>query len=199
MTTKVDGDPDQTLSQQKGGIGWPYVVVMDPEGLVVARNLEVVRPQDPSTVLGAARSQTEEFRSLEQSAAEGDQDTRLRYLMRRLELFNVPAADARAMQKGLGELDSERAAELEQMLVNYEVDQLFASAPSRDMKGYAVIVPGAVKLAKQDRVPTGEGRARNFWRLVGMYAQQAGDQELAKRAAQGIRDASDGVKAKKLR
>jgi len=186
ITTKVDGDPDQSLSQEKGGIGWPYLIAMDSDGTVIVRNIEK-RKQTVATFRDIIDAEVPAYLALKAAAAKGDDDALVAFLKKRIELANISFAEASAERNKLSKLDAEQAASLDQALVELEVDELFASIKERNPRGYAKAAPIAARMAEAGRIPEGKARARNFWRLVGMYAQSSKDQELAKRARAALK------------
>lgn len=187
ITTKVDGDPHQSLSQEKGGIGWPYLIAMDSDGTVIARNIEM-REQSVATFRAVIDEEVPAYLALKTAAMSGDGEAVLTFLRKRIDLANISFAEASAEREKLEDLDATQAAVLDQSLIELEVDELFASIKDRNPKAYAKAAPIAAKMAKADRIPKEQARARNFWRLVGMYAKASKDQELGKRASAALKN-----------
>jgi len=185
-TSFVESDPHQSLSQEKGGIGWPYVVVMDAEGTVMVRNIET-RAKKVSEFESIIEREVPAYMRLQEAAADGDAEAVHAFLRRRMELANISFTDASAERKKLTDLEEAEASKLDQDLINLQVDELFASIKERSQVAYAKAAPLAAKMVEQERIPRGEARTRNFWRLVAIYAQATKDKELAERAQKAIK------------
>ncbi len=187
ITTKVDGYPHQSLSQEKGGIGWPYMIVLDSDGTVIVRNIEM-REQSVATFRAVIDDEVPTYLALKTAAMQGGGEAVLTFLRKRIDLANISYAEASSERKKLEHLDAKEAASLDQSLVELEVDELFASIKERNAEAYAKAAPIAAKMAEAGRIPEEKARARNFWRLVGMYAKASKDQELAKRASAALKE-----------
>lgn len=159
---------------------------MDSEGTVIVRNIEL-REQSVATFRDVVDREVPAYLELKAAAAEGDSDAAAAFLRKRIDLANISYTEASAERKKLEDLSEEDAAFIDQQLVELEVDELFASIKERNEKGYAKAAPAAAKMVEAGRIPKEKARARNFWRLVGIYAKASKDQELAKRASAALK------------
>jgi predicted peptidase len=185
-TSFVETDPYQSLSQEKGGIGWPYLVVMDEEGTVMVRNIEA-RAKNVAEFESIIAREVPAYKKMAAAAAGGESEAVHAFLRKRMELANISFADASAERKKLTDLEDSEAEKLDQDLINLQVDELFASIKERSQAAYAKAAPIAAKMVEEERIPVGEARTRNFWRLVEIYGRMTKDKDLQERAKKAIR------------
>lgn len=185
-TSFVETDPLQSLSQEKGGIGWPYMVVMDEVGTVMVRNIES-RARNVAQFQSIVEREVPAYKEMASAAADGKPEAVHAFLRKRMELANISFADASAERKKLTDLEAAEAAKLDQDLINLQVDEIFASIKERSQAAYAKAAPKTAKMLEEERIPNGEARARNFWRLVEIYGKMTKDKDLQERAKKAIR------------
>lgn len=173
ITSKVEGDPHQSLLTDKGGRGFPYLVYMDQEGEVLAQPKErSVKGFDAT--LGAV----ETYRTLKARVEKGDESVAGEYFLARLSLGQLKLAEAKAEAKEV-KLTEEQAQKLDKLLLNLEVDEATATVRSREK----LLEVGGMfrKMWQEGRVPTGNS-ALPFWYFIIEVAITEEQVELATKA-----------------
>lgn len=127
ITSQVEGDPYQTLLQEKGGDGFPYVAFLDAQGQLLAPSEYPPNLENFKT----AQKEAEEFRDLMAKAEAGDQGARLPVFKRRIKLRHFSPAQAREKLAELKDLSAADREELDEAVFGLELGELF-KALSRD-------------------------------------------------------------------
>jgi hypothetical protein len=158
VTSRVEGDAYQTLLQEKGGRGFPYLVWMDAEGNVLAK-------QGDRSVEGfdKTRKTLQAFLPLEAKAAKGDKEAGVDALIAGIELGRYDADQAKERLGKLGTIPADKQKAIDGLLVNLEVDGMMAEVGSP----LQAVEVGRKFLAMEQagRVPTGRA-ARTFYALI---------------------------------
>jgi hypothetical protein len=178
ITTHVDGDKDQDLLRAKGGNGFPYLVFLDAEGNVTAR-------QDERTVasFAATAGKLAKVMELEARAKPGDVPAAADLLIAKLQLGSLDLMAARKALAALGTMDDVRQKTIDQELVNLEVDESMQTIRSQeDMEARQKTF---AEMLAAGRVPTGVA-ARRFYSLVLSHAEKQRDAKLFAQALEGI-------------
>lgn len=114
IMSRVPGDKDQNLLMEKGGQGFPYLVFMDAEGNVLAKH-EGSRDAEGFRQTG---QKVQAFLALRKKAEAGGPEAKIDYLIARLDLGHVKAAQAERDLAGLGKPSPEQEARFREALAN---------------------------------------------------------------------------------
>ncbi len=158
VTSHVESDAYQGLLQEKGGTGFPYLVWMDADGNVLAK-------QGDRSVDGFAKTYKtlKDFLTLEQKASKGDKAAGVDALIAGLELGRYDADKAKELLGTLGKVPADKQKAIDGLLVNLEVDGVIAGVRSKDQAVEAG--KGFLEMEKAGRVPTGRS-ARAFYSVI---------------------------------
>lgn len=77
VTTHLDDTPDQDLLSEKGGNGFPYLVLMDSEGVVLARRFRPTSADAMKSELKAAAEVKAELDAMRKKAEKNPRDKKL--------------------------------------------------------------------------------------------------------------------------
>lgn len=167
MTSQVETDKYQGLLREKGGRGFPYLVFMDAEGEVTAK-------QGERTVAGfqATLSALSAIADLQKKATAGDKVATVDLLLAEMTLGRLDSAAAKARAEKLGALDGERKQKLDSALIGLEVEDMMAGARTREAA--AEMAEKCLAMLKDGRVPTGRV-ARTFYLQAMSAAEKAKD------------------------
>lgn len=169
VTSRVEGDAHQSLLQEKGGRGFPYLVWMDADGNVLAK-------QGDRSVEGFQKTHKTltDFLALEAKAAKGDKAAGVDALLAGLELGRYDADQAKEKIAGLGKIPADKQKLIDGMLVNLEVDAVMADVRSQEQ----AIEAGTkfLVMEKAGRVPTG----RTAWAFYSVILEVHADNKDAK-------------------
>jgi hypothetical protein len=180
ITSRIEGEKYPTLLSEKGGRGFPYVVVMDAEGDVLAKH------QGPRTVEGfrATVGRAKDFQDL---LARDDltPEEQVDLFFMRLDLGHFDLETVRAEAEKLGELDEETQARVDDAILAMEIS---ANAPQRreDLAKSGKIY---AEWYAKGKAPS-EGRPlETFFVCILEYAYEQGDATLFEDALGKLRDA----------
>ncbi|MBI5365800.1 MAG: hypothetical protein HZA54_02085 [Planctomycetes bacterium] len=164
------------MLEEKGGRGFPYLVMMDAEGAVLAAHA------GPRTVEGFAETLRRVRQQLEtrKKAESGDVGARIDLLIDEVEGGRMKPEAARAKLAELGKPTPEQEARLNAALATGEVMEVMqAAGPGmRTVEGQRAIAQKFYEMKKAGRVPTDERASFPFWNGVADAAQRAGDVEV---------------------
>ncbi|MFM1870619.1 MAG: hypothetical protein RL398_41 [Planctomycetota bacterium] len=158
VTSRVETDKHQGLLQEKGGRGFPYLVFMDADGNVTAK-------QGERTVAGfeKTRGNLVAFADLEAKFKKGDKAAGVDALIAGMELGRYTAEDAKAMLPKLGKIPADKQAKIDGMLVNSEVDALMANVRTKEQA--AEVGRKFAEMDKAGKVPSGRA-ALSFYSIM---------------------------------
>ncbi len=158
VTSQVDGDAHQDLLAQKGGRAFPYLVFLDADGAVAAKQVE-------RTVAGfvATRGKLATLAGLEEKHAAGDAAAGADALQLRLELGQCTAAVANERLSRLGPIPAAKLAALQTLIVNAEVEGLMADV--RTKVEAAAAGRTFLVMAREGRIPSGR-TALTFYSVI---------------------------------
>ena len=175
ITTKLTGDPDQSLLGQKSArVAFPTLLFLDPQGEVLARQGE-----RSVTAFRKSVQALELIQRLQVDAAKGDEAAKAAVFLAQLDLGNFNFNTAQAASASL-KLDAQQQQTLAIALVNLEVDHLYAEA--RKDRSYADLAPKFLAMRKAGRVPTARTTRLRFWTQIMNSAQQSRDAKLYEEA-----------------
>lgn len=165
VTSLVDGDPHQGLLREKGGTGFPYLIWMDADGNIAARQRE-------RSVEGFQQTLATLLRvcQLEAEAAAGDRQAAVEALISGLRIGRYDFEQAKARREALGEIPLDAATQIETLLVDLEVQTVLARVREREQ----VLDAGRHFLAmlEQERVPTGRLAASFYSAILEVHADR---------------------------
>lgn len=168
--------------QEKGGPGFPYLVVMDAEG-------EVIAPPDSRTVESFTKvvSAATGYGVLKNRYESGDKQAAAGYLEAGLDLGILPAETARKIFAGLEGLKADEIAELNNKIAAVEFGIVLESVNSSE----SAVAAGEtfLEMLASGFVPEGM-QATNLWAMVSYYAEAQEDAELLARAINEFKQAA---------
>ena len=191
VTTHVDSDKYQDLLGRKGGGGWPYIVVMDAEGGVLAKHDGSGGPGTFQKTKGFERTvaeaeeTAEKLAALGERAAGGDAAAAASLLDLEVDLRRVEPEGAKQRLAELeGILDDRRRA-IDVKIVIMEVGAIQTQATEDPKTQYAVGKQFAA-MVHEDRTPP-DDEAMYFWYFTSIYAEKERDAALYGRALEGLK------------
>lgn len=186
ITSRVSTDPHQDLLQKKGGNGFPYIVILDDSGNVVAKHAGA------RTIEGFEKSlaKANEFFALKAKAEGGDADAAIEVFLAQVEMGHFKPAEAREKAKALKGLTAEQAEKVAEMATELEIAEIMSSARSQaDLPG---IGKKLAALAAEGKVSKNEQTNVNFWNVISMHAMEAKDAKLLGQAIEELKKANRG-------
>jgi hypothetical protein len=179
ITSRVSTDPHQDLLQKKGGNGFPYIVILDDSGNVVAKHAGA------RTIEGFEKSlaKANEFFALKAKAEGGDADAAIEVFLAQVEMGHFKPAEAREKAKSLKGLTAEQAEKVATMATDLEIAEIISSArsqadlPALGKKLAALAAEG--KVSKKDAV--------NQWFFISAHAKEAKDAKLLGQAIEELK------------
>lgn len=183
ITTQVKGDKHPDLLRQKGGLGPPYVAMLDARGSVVGKLKESRDVAGFTAMAAKAAVCAAELSTLATAAAAGDVAARRQLFVRRLELGAYATMDdATADLAGFD--DADRAA-IDQPLYDFSVRlRIDAIGSKRDSaacgKAFALEIR-AGRTFKGDLL-----RLQSYWVFAAEHARSTEDVLVAERAVAAI-------------
>jgi len=174
-TSRVEGEPYPDLLSEKGGTGFPYLVVLDAQG-------EVLAPHNgPRTVEAFAKttSTSETYFELMKKYEAGDKAAAAGYLQAGLELGAISADRARELLASLEKIsDAEREA-IELKIMDAEFMSIIRSV--RTIETAVAAGETLAAMIEAGFEPEGD-QAINTWAMISYYATEKKNAELLSRA-----------------
>lgn len=188
ITSQVEGDKDQGLLREVGGRVFPHLVFLDADGEVFC----TVPADEGERVVSRfveLRGQAEAARALEARFRAGEKAVAQELLMTRYSLNAISFQHATELA---GEIhaDAEQRKQIDQVLLQIEVQELYDSA--RQVSESAVVGRRFGEMWKQGRVPTG-APARNFFSMILTAKDVDGDVDGFSKALDAYRDVVKGL------
>lgn len=161
IMSRVPGDKHQDLLMEKGGQGFPYLVFLDADGNVLARH-EGARDVEGFRQTG---QKVRDFLELRRKAEAGGPEAKIDYLIARLDLGHVKAADAERELAGLGKPSAAQQGRFDGALANATVleevralqsDEAAAEAGKKFYERYKAGKPA----------PTADDAMQAYWILL---------------------------------
>jgi hypothetical protein len=173
VSSHIPTDADQTLFAEKGGTGFPTLMVLDEDGNVLARQCGERSMCAVRGVVDAARG----FANLIKNPP-ADPEVRYACFAKQVEFGHFAPEQARAKMKELGALSADRQTRLDTAITSRE----FALAVSEIRRATtdSARLQAAVRLVemkKAGHIPS-DGNALAFWDWVIAYAAHSKDPEL---------------------
>lgn len=183
ITSRVDDEPYPNLLQEKGGMGFPHIAMLDAEGDVLTIH------QSSRSVEGFQESldKSSEVLALQMKADAGDANAKVEVFLMQLDMMSFEDAKAKlsevkALPAFAQQVDSDRMAEIEQTLVNLEVNDIISGVRSEEDQEAAAEKLIALKSA--GRTPTGQ-TAMMFWNTLLNHAATKRDVKMIREFADG--------------
>lgn len=166
------------MLREKGGNGFPYLIWMDANGDVIAK-----QGKRSVEAFEESRAKVHEYEALKKKADSGDAKARTQLFMSRLEMGTMKASE---VQRGMDELklDPAQRKKAEQAIVNLEVGEVFASVRSRD--DLARVTDKLIAMKNAGKLPTGD-MAMQFWNVLLGHADQQRDAEAFAEALDALK------------
>lgn len=183
ITTQVPGDKHQDLLAQKGGNGFPHLVMLEPSGMVVAQ-LEGDRDVAGFAAMATkGQAKAAEIKKLVDAAAGGDKAAQVALFKVRLEVGSFASvADARKEFDALADADK---AALEQPLYDFSVRLRLGQLTSQeDALAAGKEFAEAIRAGKSFKGDA--GTAQGYWSLAVNYAKSVKDVTVAERCIAAI-------------
>lgn len=143
VTSHVDGDADQELLGEKGGGGFPYLVVLDSEGNVLAKH----EGQRTADAFGATLKTATAYAELRAKAAGGDAAAAKEVLFKDAEMGNLKAADAKAALEKMKDLTDDEKTKLSGLILDLELKDVMTQF-GKDVKGLGQDDKAKIKVAQ---------------------------------------------------
>ena len=169
-TSHVDGEPHPRLLYEKGGVGWPTVVMLDDEG----RTLDVVGHMTPVQQLENTYDKLMQWKEL-RSKAENSRDRAVakELFMMELAMGNRPFAEMLKRRRNLMFSDNEQKL-VEQQLINLQFQETLRATKDG---GEADSGKTFVEMFRVGRIPDTKSTTM-FWKYQFDYAARQRDVEL---------------------
>jgi hypothetical protein len=128
IMSRVQGDKDQDLLQEKGGTGFPYMIFMDAEGNILAKH----DGSRDAAGFSDTGKKVASFLDLRKKAEKGDKAAKIDYLIAQLELDHVKPDEAEKQLKALGKPSKDQQAKWDGALANAAVLEIAKAVRSKD-------------------------------------------------------------------
>lgn len=174
LTTRVEGDPHQGLLREKGGSGFPYLVFMDAEGEVLAKQMD----RSVDAFLASAQA-LKELPALTKRIAKGDPKAKIELFIAELALGRLTFDDATARHAELVNITKEQEAKILPQLATLEYQQLITAM--RDASKREQTQARVLAMFNEERTPGGI-YALSFLTQVMAAAEQARDADTFAKA-----------------
>jgi hypothetical protein len=186
ITTQVEGDPYPNLLQEKGGMGFPHIVVMDATGSLLATHEGARNTKAFAATLEKAGEVRQELKMLSDQAKSGNAEAAIKLFGKQLELSHLAPTDALARMGGLKGLDNATKARFQTMIAKAEVIELLGKVTDEPDTQYACGKAFAAMLAA-DRIPPAGQEQLYFWYFLAMHAEREKDVGLMTKAVEGVK------------
>ncbi len=172
-TSRVDDEPYPNLLQEKGGGGFPFLVMLDADG-------EVIAPHKGARSVEAFAKTAEAslaYADLKARYDAGDKTATLGYLMAALDLGAVKLAEANKIYSQVDEkeLDQAQRDEIKARLWSAEYQEILGTVSSLENavaagKGFKAMLDAGFK--------PDDGQHPNVWAMVSYYATDSKNADL---------------------
>lgn len=186
ITTQVEGDPHPNLLSEKGGMGFPHMVVLDADGMVLAMH-EGGRSTDAfAETVEQAKQTQKELAELTAAAAKGDEAAARNLFEKQLELNHLKPAAALERLGKLKGIDDEQKARFLGLIAEAEVAEQLGKLTD-DEATHAAAGKVFVAMMEAGRVPPEGQNQLYFWYLMSIHAQQENKLDVMTKAVEGLR------------
>ncbi|MCE9582525.1 MAG: hypothetical protein K8T20_08540 [Planctomycetes bacterium] len=174
MTTHIENEPHDKLLEEKGGGGFPTILILDADGNMIGRHVgeRTVAEFDKRVAKAVA------YLAAKKKAADGDKSAGIDVAIADLELGTVTAEEAKKKIAALGPPTPEQQAQLDGVLVNAEVTAVMTAA------GKDKIAAGKkfAEMKTAGRIPSGYKETDTFYSRILDYAESEKDAKLFEEA-----------------
>jgi len=175
VTTRIPDHPYDGLLTEKGGTGFPTLMVLDSTGEMLAkhagaRNVEALVKTVESKEVAKAMAEAAKLRK---KAADGDIGAQAILLARRMLTGGMSITEAKEAAAKLEKASGKAKKELDQAFVYLEYKEVLDQ--TKGMSDQAIVAGGKfLTMAKAKRVPDTK-RAASFWKFILAYTASKGD------------------------
>ncbi|MCI0651158.1 MAG: hypothetical protein L0Z55_04675 [Planctomycetes bacterium] len=184
VTSRVQSDKHQDLLTRKGGNGFPYLIVMDGAGTVLARHDADRTIAAFDATLKSAEKTAKSLAELEAKSAQGDAAAKKELLRTRISLGQLNFEQASAALKELTLSDAEKA-DFEKTLVNLEASEILNGVVSAET--HAAAGKRLAQMLAAGRIPSEEQLAGGYWQGILKHAEKEADIALYERGLTELR------------
>ncbi|MBI2933142.1 MAG: hypothetical protein HYY16_15975 [Planctomycetes bacterium] len=176
MTSHVTTDPYPDLLSEKGGTGFPYLVILDAEGNPLSKVTGARTIEGFEQAAGKAK----EFVKFRALAERGDARAQCQILLARLEMGLLNAAEARREAAELKDVPSDLKTRLDGFLADFEVDDVLREVRLEAGRRF-------LQMKKSGRVPQDGDKGDTFWSHVLEFAEDRSDGDVFEEALEAIK------------
>ena len=173
VTTRIEGRENEDLLQRKGGSGFPYFAVLDPQGGLIAQHQGARTVEGFRETIGKGR----EFMDLAAKAASGDEQAIIGFAIREAQLGRIDYAEVQQRTAGLT-LTPEQQAQLKSVMAQSVVSEHYEKlAATRGGDAEMAAASAAfLDLLRDDAVPQpGTMQANIFTQVLAWTTQKSED------------------------
>lgn len=187
ITSHIPGEKYADLLQEKGGRGFPHLVIMDAAGDVLATH------EGPRTVeaFRATAKGAQHYVELK-ALADPTPAQRVELLLLELQMGKIGLEEGRKRRDALGEAAKPEAARIEQALTDLEVrDALEKAQPRTQAEAEQLKADLGQRfqaMLAAGRHPTGEQETQAFYGLIMEWAEKQKDPDTFEKALSGMRE-----------
>jgi hypothetical protein len=183
ITTRIQGEKEANLLQQKGGQGVPHIVFLDAEGEVIAVH-EGDRTAESFSETGLkARA----FLTLKAKADKGDTSIKVEYFIARLDLGRIKGAEAEKELRELGTLTPEQQAKVDATLLEAVIQEEIEHLQDKDGQIAAGRKFNEMRKAGKILPATSKGFG-SYWDTIMAYAESEKDVTLFEEALRTLKE-----------
>lgn len=163
-TGVLEGDKYPELLREKGGRAFPFLVILDADGRVVATHPGIRNADRTVASFEALLRDCQASLELERRFRAGENAVGLDLLAAKAAIRGITLAEARSLVAELRDLSEPQRLKVEATVVEIEVDEHYATV---HLKTEAVAVgKHFASMWEQRRIPTGTVAVRNFYALI---------------------------------
>ncbi|MEK7468917.1 MAG: hypothetical protein AAB074_16200 [Planctomycetota bacterium] len=180
VTSHIENEPNDKLFEQKGGGGYPTIMMLDEKGDMIGKHSgERSVAEFEKTVGKAVR-----YLDLRKKAESGDKAAGIDLAIAKLELGSLTADAAQKQIAELGTPTPEQQAQLDAVLLNQEVMAISKSAgQDRASAGKKFS-----EMKTAGKIPTGATEYLTFWDNITVYAEAQNDVTMFEEALAKVRE-----------
>lgn len=194
VSSMVADEPYPDLLPQKGGNAFPYFVVMDARGNVLAPHQGAPTTEGFGRTVTAAREMEAQLAELTAQAGKGDAAAAVALFEQQLALNHLTAAAAKERFKTLKNVDPARKVKFTALIAKGEVTELIGKV-TEDPKSQYECGKAFAQMLKEERIPPEGQEQLWFWYLLSVAAEQDQDAALLSRAVTGIKAVANAPKS----
>ena len=174
VTSRVDDDPYQDLLSEKGGPGFPYLVMMDEQGDLLAKHSLMEMPS--LDTIGAMIDKSVDFMALKAKADAGDKTAKIEVQLASIEMATSyengkKAFEAAQKLEGFDAVSKDR--------LDLEFNSVLEALPRTDNQEELIRTAGKQLVAMREagKIPEGP-MSLSFWGILMSYAELNHDMKM---------------------